>query len=55
MKRDERMYKSAKARQRRRLVKAIRAKIKRSYYAHMRHLRKKYQKIRGRHHDEATN
>ncbi len=50
--RGDRMAKSAKARAKRKFVKGIRAKIKRSYYAHMRHLRQKYQKIRGRHHDE---
>ena len=55
MNRDERMAKSEKERQRRRFIKSIRAKIKRSYYAHMRHLRKKYQKIKSRHHDKGIN
>lgn len=50
--RAERMIKSARARNKRKLVKEIRAKIKRSYYAHMRHLRQKYNKIKARHHDE---
>ncbi len=52
MTRDERMAKSAKARSKRKQIKNIRAKIQRSLYAHLRHLRQKYQKIRGRHHDK---
>jgi hypothetical protein len=28
------------------------AKVQRKLYAHLRHLRQKYQTIRGRHHDE---
>jgi hypothetical protein len=50
--RGERIAKSEKARSKRKIIKRIRAKIQRSYYAHMRHLRQKYQTIRGRHHDE---
>ena len=50
--RGERMLKSERARSKRKLVKSIKAKIQRSYYAHMRHLRQKYRTIRGRHHDE---
>ena len=50
--RGDRMVKSERARSKRRLVKTIKAKIQRSYYAHMKHLRQKYQKIKGRHHDE---
>ena len=47
-----RMMQSLRARKRRKLTKEIRKKISKRYYAHMRHLRKKYQKIRARHHDE---
>jgi len=52
MTKEERMAKSKKARTKRKTVKEIKAKIKRSLYAHLRHLRQKYQKIKGRHHDE---
>ena len=52
MTKEERMAKPEKARSKRKTVKEIRAKIQRSLYAHLRHLRQKYQKIRGRHHDE---
>lgn len=52
MNRDERMAKSAKARLKRKQIKKIRAKVQRSLYAHLRHLRQKYQKIRGRQHAE---
>ena len=48
--RAERMMKSSKARNKRKLVKEIRNKIKRSYYAHMKHLRQKYNKIKSRQH-----
>jgi hypothetical protein len=48
--RAERMIKSSRARKKRKLVKEIRDKIKRSYYAHMKHLRQKYNKIKLRHH-----
>ena len=51
-KRAERMIKSARARKRRSLVKEIRKTIAKRYYAHMRHLREKYKKIKSRHHDE---
>ena len=51
-KRAERMIKSARARKRRSLVKEIRKTIAKRYYAHMRHLREKYKKIKSRHHNE---
>ena len=50
--RAERMIMSHRARTKRKLVKDIRSKIKRSYYAHMKHLRQKYNKIKSRHHDK---
>lgn len=52
MNKDERMAKSAKARTKRKQIKEIRAKVQRKLYAHLKHLRQKYQTIRGRHHDE---
>ena len=52
MNKDERMTKSTKARTKRKQIKEIRAKVQRKLYAHLRHLRQKYQTIRGRHHDE---
>ena len=51
MNRAERMIKSARARNKRKLVKGIRKKLTKRYYAHLRHLRQKYQKIRARQHD----
>ncbi len=51
MNRDERMIKSARARNKRKVVKTIRNTLTKRYYAHMKHLRQKYQKIRARQHD----
>ncbi len=51
MNRAERMIKSARARNKRKLVKGIKNKLTKRYYAHMKHLRQKYQKIRARQHD----
>lgn len=47
-----RMMQSLRARKRRKIVKGIKKKVTKRYYAHMRHLREKYKKIRDRHHDE---
>jgi len=52
MSKAERMTKSASARKKRKIVKEIKNKITKRYYAHMRHLRQKYNKIKARHHDE---
>jgi len=52
MSKAERMTKSARARKKRKIVKEIKNKITKRYYAHMRHLRQKYNKIKARHHDE---
>lgn len=55
MNRADRMLKSARARKRRRTVKEIRKTLRKRFYAHQRHLRQKYKKIRGRQHEtEAT-
>ena len=51
MDRLERMAKSDKARAKRKLTKTIIKTIQKRYYADMKHLREKYKKIKGRHHD----
>ena len=48
----ERMIKSSRARKRRKVIKEIRKKIAKRFYAHMRHLRQRNKKIKARHHDE---
>jgi len=52
--RGERMMQSDRARRKRRSVKEIKRTLLKRYYAHMRHLRQKYNKIKSRHH-ETTN
>ena len=54
MNKAERMVKSSRARKRRKLIKEIRKKITKRFYAHMRHLRQRNNKIKARHHDETT-
>lgn len=54
MNRAERMVKSSRARKRRKSIKEIRKKIIKRFYAHMRHLRQRNNKIKARHHDETT-
>ena len=48
--RANRMIKSFRARKRRKLIKEIRKKVEKRYFAHMRHLRNKYSKIKNRQH-----
>jgi len=48
----ERMHKSAKARLKRKRTKNIVAGIQKRLYRDLYHLRKKYQKIKNRHHNE---
>ena len=48
----ERMHKSAKARLKRKRTKNIVAGIQKRLYRDLHHLRKKYQKIKARHHNE---
>ena len=48
----ERMHKSAKARLKRKRTKNIVAGIQKRLYRDLYHLRKKYQKIKARHHNE---
>jgi len=50
--RAKRMMQSIRARKRRKIVKSIKKKVRTKYYAHLKHLREKYKKIRSRHHDE---
>ena len=54
MNRADRMLKSARARKRRKIVKEIRKTLRKRFYAHQRHLRQKYKKIRGRLHETET-
>ena len=49
---NERMIKSARARKRRKTTKDIIAGLQKRYYRDMKHLREKYRKIKGRHHNE---
>jgi|TARA_R110000764_G_scaffold194892_2_gene280119 hypothetical protein len=51
MTKEERMAKSESARAHRKEVKSIKKKVTAKFYAHMRHLREKYNKIKNRHHD----
>jgi len=50
--RAKRMMQSIRARKRRKIVKSIKKKVTKRYYAHMKHLREKYKKIRSKHHDK---
>ena len=49
--RGDRIMKSNRARKRRKTVKQIKETLTKRYYAHMRHLKEKYQKIKQKHHD----
>lgn len=50
--RAKRIMQSIRARKRRKIVKSIKKNVTVRYYAHMKHLREKYKKIKSRHHDE---
>ena len=52
--RGKRIMQSDRARRKRRTVKEIKRTLLKRYYAHMKHLRQKYNKLKRRHHDTAN-